>query len=312
MHARDSYGRSVSLLNDDESHVSSYSSSRHYTYTDSSRSDSSSPTTTIFTRADSYDSSVHRSESPSISTRNQTAHPTPYPCAVPHLKSLSHAYPEKMSHDDKHLMSRSHGSCSHNIYKFRESFSEPLVFEEDPYSLRSTGSSDRGPKRYPCRYRDSHHCQKTFTTSGHASRHSKIHTAEKAVSCTWEGCHKKFTRSDNMKQHLETHTKERSRPVKGSATATSSHKSLLWPARVRKSASPPIKSCRLPTQQTPSHTYPKADSRLYSPPGPLTIPSLNLSSYKGINPRVAVYPDPVLRPKSLDALALAAASGPHP
>lgn len=74
-----------------------------------------------------------------------------------------------------------------------------------------TTASERPVKRYPCRYRDSHGCDKTFTTSGHASRHSKIHTAEKAVPCSFKGCPKKFTRADNMKQHLETHYKDKSR-----------------------------------------------------------------------------------------------------
>ncbi|KAG6002636.1 hypothetical protein E4U43_001090 [Claviceps pusilla] len=74
-----------------------------------------------------------------------------------------------------------------------------------------SSASDRPAKRYPCRYRESHGCEKTFTTSGHASRHSKIHTAEKAVQCTFPGCQKKFTRADNMKQHLETHYKDKSR-----------------------------------------------------------------------------------------------------
>lgn len=65
------------------------------------------------------------------------------------------------------------------------------------------------PKRYPCRFADELGCDKTFTTSGHASRHSKIHTSEKSIQCPYDGCHKKFTRSDNMKQHYETHVKEK-------------------------------------------------------------------------------------------------------
>jgi len=68
-------------------------------------------------------------------------------------------------------------------------------------------ASDRR-RRHPCKYRHTHGCEKTFTTSGHASRHSKIHTAEKAVACSYPDCSKKFTRADNMKQHLETHYKD--------------------------------------------------------------------------------------------------------
>lgn len=64
-------------------------------------------------------------------------------------------------------------------------------------------------KRYPCKFRDI--CDKTFTTSGHASRHAKIHGGEKTIECSYEGCTKRFTRADNMKQHLETHKKDKSR-----------------------------------------------------------------------------------------------------
>jgi len=79
----------------------------------------------------------------------------------------------------------------------------------DAESVTGVSTGDKAAKRYPCRFKDSHRCDKTFTTSGHASRHSKIHTAEKAVPCSFEGCTKKFTRADNMKQHLDTHYKEK-------------------------------------------------------------------------------------------------------
>ncbi|KAK4074917.1 transcriptional regulator family: C2H2 zinc finger [Purpureocillium lilacinum] len=62
-------------------------------------------------------------------------------------------------------------------------------------------------KRYPCRCRDSHGCERTFTTSGHATRHSRIHTGDKNIQCTYPGCGKTFTRPDNMKQHVATHYK---------------------------------------------------------------------------------------------------------
>ncbi|KAH8663164.1 hypothetical protein BGZ60DRAFT_341109, partial [Tricladium varicosporioides] len=87
-------------------------------------------------------------------------------------------------------------------------FPQPQVYDEESYH---NISEKGGSKRYQCRYRETIGCDKTFTTSGHASRHSKIHTAEKAVPCTYKGCQKKFTRNDNMKQHLETHYKDRSR-----------------------------------------------------------------------------------------------------
>jgi hypothetical protein len=53
------------------------------------------------------------------------------------------------------------------------------------------------PKQYQCQTRG---CQKSFTTSGHAARHSRIHT-NYTVGCPIEGCFSTFTRADNCRQH---------------------------------------------------------------------------------------------------------------
>ncbi|ETI22224.1 hypothetical protein G647_06297 [Cladophialophora carrionii CBS 160.54] len=74
-------------------------------------------------------------------------------------------------------------------------------------SAPTTGKKNK----YPCPYAQSHHCQATFTTSGHAARHGKKHTGEKGVHCPI--CNKAFTRKDNMKQHERTH--------KGQSTSSS-------------------------------------------------------------------------------------------
>lgn len=73
---------------------------------------------------------------------------------------------------------------------------------------KSNKAKNGSQKRYPCKDPG---CARTFTTSGHASRHAKIHEGLKPISCTFEGCPKRFTRQDNMKQHLETHRREKSR-----------------------------------------------------------------------------------------------------
>jgi len=93
----------------------------------------------------------------------------------------------------------------------RPHYSDSRAGSYDADSVTGMPTGEKAAKRYPCRYKDTHRCDKTFTTSGHASRHSKIHTAEKAVPCSFEGCTKKFTRADNMKQHLDTHYKDKSR-----------------------------------------------------------------------------------------------------
>ncbi|KAL5347593.1 transcriptional repressor [Pseudogymnoascus australis] len=69
-----------------------------------------------------------------------------------------------------------------------------------PPAASCAGLAPRVPKLNRCDW-----CQKTFSTSGHTKRHSKIHTSTKDISCTFSGCLKMFTRTDNMKQHLETH-----------------------------------------------------------------------------------------------------------
>jgi len=129
---------------------------------------------------------------------------------------------------DRHLL-QTYGAGSKRPRTLSDD-SRSTSYDEDAGLASPAG--ERSGKRYPCRFRDTHGCEKTFTTSGHASRHSKIHTAEKAVPCTFQGCSKKFTRADNMKQHLETHYKEKSRssssrsPTSSSSPEKSSTKSL--------------------------------------------------------------------------------------
>ncbi|ORX65483.1 hypothetical protein DL89DRAFT_215649, partial [Linderina pennispora] len=48
-------------------------------------------------------------------------------------------------------------------------------------------------------------CGKAFTTSGHLSRHHRIHTGEKNFVCLHPSCNSRFSRQDNMMQHYRTH-----------------------------------------------------------------------------------------------------------
>ncbi|KAK7205561.1 hypothetical protein BZA70DRAFT_278401 [Myxozyma melibiosi] len=57
----------------------------------------------------------------------------------------------------------------------------------------------RKTRRYSC------HCGKSFTTSGHLARHTRIHTGEKNYVCPEEGCGARFSRQDNCMQHFRTH-----------------------------------------------------------------------------------------------------------
>ncbi|KAI2609781.1 uncharacterized protein GGS25DRAFT_233466 [Hypoxylon fragiforme] len=194
MHARDATGRQVSLLNDDPYAChQSYQTATHY---QTASDQSPPPHTPELLRSDSYDSNAS------------------YEAYSPLTPGL-YDYPARQLYDDYY--------CDQQVVTKRPVYataSRSNSYEDD--SSASSGAPEKTGKRYPCRYRDSHGCEKTFTTSGHASRHSKIHTAEKAVQCTYPGCHKKFTRADNMKQHLETHFKDKSRSSTSSKSKSSS------------------------------------------------------------------------------------------
>lgn len=207
--ARDSAGRQVSLLNDEPLNRSIYQSNFALSATDaydSASTGASSPRTPSLLRAESCDS--QHSNGPVSPT-------TPTFYEYNRQQTFKSAYPDPSQYDERHSIypenypekHYSQSSASRPTFNERSS---TCLYEQDE---NMSGPSDRsgGSKRYPCRFKDSHGCDKSFTTSGHASRHSKIHTAEKAVHCSFQGCQKKFTRADNMKQHLETHFKERAR-----------------------------------------------------------------------------------------------------
>ncbi|KIX05014.1 uncharacterized protein Z518_05886 [Rhinocladiella mackenziei CBS 650.93] len=81
--------------------------------------------------------------------------------------------------------------------------SAPSSLQSRTSPARAAAPSSTKKNKYPCPYAQSHNCQATFTTSGHAARHGKKHTGEKGVHCPV--CDKAFTRKDNMKQHERTH-----------------------------------------------------------------------------------------------------------
>ncbi|GMM33871.1 transcriptional regulator [Saccharomycopsis crataegensis] len=69
---------------------------------------------------------------------------------------------------------------------------------------KTNGGANSGPmdpqKKYQCRT-----CTKSFTTSGHLARHTRIHTGERKHACPYPNCESRFARQDNCMQHYRTH-----------------------------------------------------------------------------------------------------------
>jgi hypothetical protein len=194
LQARDASGRRVSLLNSENIPPHSLIRPSPTTFSPFERRASqafSTPATPELLRSDSYDSQRGTEPVSPIT-----------PLYEPGYLYTPSSGPEIRSPSDEYAVER---PFSYEALERRPSY------EADPCTGIVPSSNEQPVKRYPCRYREEYRCSKTFTTSGHASRHAKIHTAEKAVPCEFESCNKKFTRADNMKQHLETHYKTKSR-----------------------------------------------------------------------------------------------------
>ncbi|TKW59911.1 Transcriptional regulator NRG1 [Colletotrichum tanaceti] len=293
MHARDATGRQVSLLNDEPAvqsipqrpsyHAASQVISQPFH--PAPRSNSSSPHTPELLRSDSYDS-------------NASSDPLSPMTPTSYEPSRASAFPGQPIYDEYDMPSKrpSYANSSRaNSYEDDSSATSPLP--------------ERPGKRYPCRYRDSHGCEKTFTTSGHASRHSKIHTAEKAVQCTFHGCQKKFTRADNMKQHLETHYKDKSRSAASAKAAARSSLGGLSSSGRRSSSS----SARVAVNTRTPRDQPmwEGESPYGYPPGQAPLPSPAATGawdMRGLNLPLLNRPSAARTPSSgLDALAMAVA-----
>ncbi|KAI1268809.1 hypothetical protein F5Y18DRAFT_168248 [Xylariaceae sp. FL1019] len=259
MQARDATGRQVSLLNDDI-----YASRPSYPsppqYPSSGGEHSPLAHTPELLRSNSYDSNASFD---------------PYSPMTPSV----HDYAARPFYDE-YIQDKQLALPRRPAYV---STMRTESYDDDS----SNNSSEKPGKRYPCRYRDTHGCEKTFTTSGHASRHSKIHTAEKAVQCTFAGCHKKFTRADNMKQHLETHFKDKSR----SSTSSKSKSSSVSSAKRASVSSKPSSS-------RPSRDVQMWDVDDYDVPSPEATWDVH-----GVSAPLVMRPNATRTSSGLDALA---------
>ncbi|KAK0383282.1 hypothetical protein NLU13_9195 [Sarocladium strictum] len=263
MHARDATGRKVSLLNDDSTGAKQ---SRPVPYA----------------RPMSFSAASHVLSQPYPTSRSNSSSPNT---------------PELMRSDsyDSHLSTDAISPLTPSLdFSYTRTSLYPLGGDSVTSPL-----PERPGKRYPCRYRETHGCEKTFTTSGHASRHSKIHTAEKAVQCTFPGCQKKFTRADNMKQHLETHYKDKSRSSSQRAHKAAALAEARRSSTARSRSSVPNDS----TQWEPTEQYALPTPPLASPNGTTGAWDMRAMNLPLLNRPVAAR-----TPSSgLDALAMAVA-----
>jgi hypothetical protein len=81
---------------------------------------------------------------------------------------------------------------------FNEQNNNDDAEEDEDVTMGTGGTSDDTGKRYQCLVPG---CLKSFTTSGHARRHSRTHLGHKLFVCPHDGCDSTFTRRDNCRQH---------------------------------------------------------------------------------------------------------------
>ena len=203
-----SSGRRVSLLCDDDSDYYPscgsaptpplspdflHRSYRAFSLESSSSSSSSSPSSSA---SSAGSSSPHRSSSP----------PSPPLLCLPPLDKL---LPVRERFFPPLSLSRSRPTIS-PLSTSIEDNAAPPISQPSPVSTISNppspkSSSPTNPvikrslRRYTC------HCGKSFTTSGHLARHTRIHTGEKNYICPEVNCGARFSRQDNCMQHYRTH-----------------------------------------------------------------------------------------------------------
>ncbi|ANZ76515.1 BA75_03563T0 [Komagataella pastoris] len=85
----------------------------------------------------------------------------------------------------------------------QQKFMEP--FTSFPNTVVSS-TPNTAIRKYKCKI-----CERSFTTSGHLARHTRIHTGEKKHECPFEGCSARFSRQDNCMQHYKTHVNTKSK-----------------------------------------------------------------------------------------------------
>ncbi|KAJ2552414.1 transcriptional repressor [Coemansia sp. RSA 1933] len=238
---RTALGHSVSILNDD---TCSSVRSTFSTMSDSSKGSTGSsigsyrhlsvpeltpdcsPRQTSRSRMSAFSRHSTKSVSPQLT-----------PTRLPSLSALIEAvgmasYAEKARPGAAahHALCASDRFCSDRFCSHRNAYSQPQMHNSLHMSVPSPVSIHMpipmpvpctqsviprtipAKRKYVCTFAG---CGKAFTTSGHLSRHFRIHTGEKNYCCLYPGCTSRFSRQDNMMQHYRTHLSPRSRRGRG-------------------------------------------------------------------------------------------------
>lgn len=215
MDGRNSAGRKVSLLNENEPRlyairlpsIAPSLHSRTNSYVSSAAGDRS-PQTPQLVRSDSTDSSDNM-QSPSPITPNFA------------YETISQAGASPMFAPQQPFFSSKDGFAyppvpqSTNAMPYPTAadvaqmplFQPPVATPEQMPAASATNPKSK-KNQYPCPLAKQYNCPDYFTTSGHAARHAKKHTGKKDAICP--DCNKAFTRKDNMEQHRRTHQNGRS------------------------------------------------------------------------------------------------------
>ena len=182
-----SRGRRVSLLNDDDdSFALPFSIHQHV------------PPDYPLSPTQSYASEISDLSYNSAVRSNLSFSTSPSICASsPHLPPVNDMISFTVpNYDLPENMSRKSSISSLSGYSGRGS----VVSAGSRRGSVASSSSKGSKRRYECAT-----CGKSFTTSGHVSRHNRIHTGEKNFQCPEAGCSQRFSRQDNcmyMIRHL--------------------------------------------------------------------------------------------------------------